>query len=64
MKNIFRPSTWFDTDKKKEVFGIKVQLDGKWLDAGDDNGPLFFDTEKERDTAMVNLEKKGIPASA
>jgi len=61
---MFRKSTWFDTKKVKEVFGIKVKHDGKWLDAGDDKGVLFFDTEQERDIKLNELKAKGFPANA
>jgi len=61
---MLRKSTWLDTDKMKEVFGIKVKYEGRWLDAGDDNGVLFFDTEEERDIKLNELKEKGFPATA
>ena len=46
MGKLIKGSTWFDKDKEEEVFGIKVKMDGKWYDAGDDSGLLFFDTKE------------------
>ena len=61
---MFRKSTWFDTKKLKEVYGIKVKHEGQWMDAGDGNGVLFFETQEERDIELDKLKAKGIPATA
>ena len=64
MGKLIKGSTWFDKDKEEEVFGIKVKMDGKWYDAGDDSGLLFFDTKEDRNKAMTLLKEKGIPTPA
>ena len=61
---MFRKSTWFNKEKMKEVYGIKIKHEGKWMDAGDNNGILFFDTEQERDIKLSDLKAKGFPATA
>lgn len=50
-----KPTTWCDTKNLRPVFGIKVRVDGKWLNVMDNSGPLFFDTEAERDAKRKEL---------
>lgn len=60
--SIFRKTTWFNTVTEKEVYGIKVRVEGKWYDAGDGDGPLLFDNEVARDGKLADLKAKGLPA--
>ena len=61
MGKLLRPSRWFDKNKMQEVFGIKVKIDGNWVDAGDDNGILFFENEADRDIKIEELKEAGFP---
>jgi len=51
MKEV-KPTSWFDTKKRKEVYGFKVKFEDRWLNAADDDGALFYDTEEDRDSAV------------
>jgi len=64
MSKFIKPSTWFNTKQMKEVFGIKVKFEGEWMNAGDNNGPLFFDTKEERDAKIEELKKQGVRIGA
>ena len=64
-----KPSSWFDTIKKCEVFGIQVKhgeawmpAGEAWMHAGDDNGVLLFNSKAERDEKIVELRRNGIGA--
>ena len=58
-----RPTQWFDTEKMKPVYGIKVKHEDEWMDAAEDGlKPLFFNTEEERDAKRKELSKLTIPA--
>lgn len=54
-----RKISFFDTEKMKEVFGIQIKYDGRWVYAGDDNGPYQFDTEVIRNEKLKELKDKG-----
>jgi|TARA_R110002096_G_scaffold262406_6_gene455912 hypothetical protein len=56
MVKLYKGSTWFNKNKEKEVFGIKIKIDGKWFDAGDNDGVLFFDTKTERNKKIDELK--------
>lgn len=60
----YRKSTWFDTKRQCEVFGIKAKVDGRWCDAGDNGGVLFFDKAVDRDEKLreLNAELKAMAA--
>lgn len=53
----FKPSTWFDIELEKEMFGVKVLHNGKWIHAGNDDGIMLYDTEADRDVALINLRE-------
>lgn len=47
---------WFNSNARKEVFGIKVFHDGKWFDASEGDKPMFFDKESARNAYMSELK--------
>jgi hypothetical protein len=50
----FKVSTWFDKEKMKEVFGIKMRKDGKWYNVAENGKALFFSSKKK---ALAKIEK-------
>ena len=56
----YKVSTWFDTDKDCEKYGIKVRVEvkgkKKWMDAGDNDGRFFFDNKLEAKKKIVELK--------
>jgi hypothetical protein len=57
----FKVSSWVDIKKLKEVFGIKVKYQGKWINAADNGGAVFFDS-KEKAQQKIKEMKAQQPA--
>lgn len=47
---------WFDFSTKKEIYGIRIFHNGKWIEATERNGPMFFDNESARNARMSELK--------
>jgi hypothetical protein len=58
-----RNCNWFNTETKKQQFGIDVFHNGKWMHCSDNNGLLLFDSEEERDEKRKELRSKEIPVA-
>tara|TARA_R110000772_G_scaffold43692_3_gene100691 strand:+ start:3221 stop:3409 length:189 start_codon:yes stop_codon:yes gene_type:complete len=51
-------TAWFDMLNNKEMYGIKVLHNGKWIDAGDDTGLFLFSSMSEREEKIEELSKE------
>jgi hypothetical protein len=51
-------TAWFDMLNNKEMYGIKVLHNGKWIDAGDDTGLFLFSSKSEREEKIEELSKE------
>jgi hypothetical protein len=56
----FKAYDWLDLSTKKPKYGIQAKLDGgdTWMNCCEDNKPLLFDTEKERDAKIAEAKMK------
>jgi hypothetical protein len=57
----FKVSNWVDTKELKEVFGIKVKYQGKWMNAAENGEAMFFDS-KEKAQQKIKEMKAQQPA--
>ena len=54
----FKKSQWFDVEALKVYYGIKAKVGGQWVDAGDNNGIMFFADIDERNAKLKELKAK------
>ena len=55
---------FYDVKAMRPKYGIKVKAhDGRWINAGDENGLFLFDTEAERDAKRKELSKMPLPSA-
>lgn len=54
--------TWFDKDKMREMFGIKVHHPvHRWINAGNSDGLYMFDTKEQCDEKRAELRSLPLP---
>lgn len=51
-------TTWFDMVNNKEMYGIKVLHNGKWIDAGGGTGLFLFSSKSEREEKIEELSRE------
>jgi len=58
---IFRASKWFNFNTNKPMYGIQARIKPrKWIHClKNDDYPLIFNTEEERDEKLNELKKEG-----
>jgi hypothetical protein len=53
----YRVSSWVDIDSLKEKFGLKVLVDGKWLNVAEGGKGIFFDTKALAKEKIATMKK-------
>ena len=54
---------WFNVETEKPVFGIKVKVGRRWINAAEDGEPLFYATLAEREAKRAELRKQKLPTN-
>lgn len=49
-------STWLNSKSDSTEYGIKIKIEGKWVNLCRGSNPLIFQTPEERDKEMAQIE--------
>lgn len=52
-----KPSTWIDKETLEPVYGIKINHEGKWMNACEGSNPLLYKTEADRDDKIQKMKQ-------
>lgn len=53
-----RPTTWYDSAETATVYGIEVLHNGEWLHVAENNIPLLFSSEGEREQKRMSMKRE------
>lgn len=54
----YRKHTWINLDTGDAEYGIQILYGGRWLHCLENNKPLIFKDESERDVKIKELKNK------